>query len=1511
MHLVIHDANLRKVAFVDNEKQTTLNYLQYSWYRSLETGGSTFEVTILKKAIQTDNHYEAAYNHLNERSFISFKTKGKTHLFSVMTVEENEETISCYCESFNLELINEHANPYKASKAMSFVEYCNAMDLLNFTYLTIGLNEVSDRKLTLEWEGQDTKLARLLSLANKFGAELEFDTQLNDDSSIKAFYVNVYHENDEDHQGVGRFRNDARLVYGKNIRSVTRKIDKTEIVNAIRPVGTKDEKEITISSLSAWSVKNEDGIVEFYQKGEMLYAPLSMQMYPSAFTNNTTTDRWTRKDISVNSDNPTVIRAEGIKALKRSAYPAITYEVDGFFDGNIGDTVKIFDKGFSPTLIIQARIIEQHIFDDETKNKTVFGNFKALENRLSDGIQQRLNDLMEQAKPYTIKLSTDNGVIFKNQIGQSVVTPTLYKGGKVIRTDVTWRWALDGNVTTGMTYIVRGSSVTATSTLTVAAYIGNTEVAVDEVTFANVFDGRMGTPGLDGMITHVAWANSADGRMGFDLVSDTNKLYRGEYRDRIAEDSTDPTKYKWVRVKGEKGDKGDTGNDGIAGRDGVGLRSTAITYGLSASETTQPTTWTTAVPTLVKGRYLWTKTIWTYTDGNTETGYQKTYISKDGNNGSDGIAGKDGVGISSTTITYASSASGTSAPATGWVANPPSVPAGQFLWTRTVWHYTDNTSETGYSVAKMGDKGDRGNDGLPGRDGVGIRTTVVTYAGSSNGTTAPTSGWTSTVPTVSPGNYLWTKTVWSYTDGNTETGYSVSRIGRDGNTGRDGIAGKDGVGLRSTTITYAGSTSGTTAPTTGWTTQVPNVPEGQFLWTKTVWGYTDNTTETGYSVGKIGKKGDKGDRGNDGLPGADGVGIRSTTITYGLSSSATAQPTTFTSAVPTLVKGQYLWTKTVWAYTNNTTETGFQQTYIPRDGNTGKDGIAGKDGVGIRSTTITYGQSASGTVQPTTWTSTVPSVPNGQFLWTKTVWTYTDNTSETGYSVAKMGETGPRGATGPTGPVGPTGQQGPKGDQGPQGIQGLQGPQGLKGDKGADGRTEYLHVAYADNATGGGFSQTDNTKVYFGFYKDFNVTDSTNPASYKWTKWRGADGAQGIPGPKGADGRTPYIHFAYSDNADGTGLTVTDNGQRYQGYYSDYTQADSMDKTKYRWVDRWAKIEVGGRNLWINSKTSGNAAVETLPANHITGQTKCWKLYNNSFLRFRIEPEFSSRLYGKVVFSAWVKYENVVQGSNNWSKFNCFKHNLERKNSKTGAIAPTDHKTMVSYVGSSDWKRIILTYNFGADTNYDQLKTDVYFNLEGVTSGTAWVTGVKVELGTVATDYSEAPEDVQDQIDTKADNQLTQDQLNALNEQNALMQAELEAKATLQTVNEWISAYESFVNANEADKKASEEELISASKRIEGISKQLGELSAKYEFTSKYMQFSEDGIIFGRQDGSTQIKVTDTRISMFSAGSEVMYISQGVIHIENGIFSKSIQIGRFITEQYHLNADINVTRYVS
>ncbi|HGR1528933.1 TPA: hypothetical protein ACL3V1_002099, partial [Streptococcus pneumoniae] len=152
--------------------------------------------------------------------------------------------------------------------------------------------------------------------------------------------------------------------------------------------------------------------------------------------------------------------------------------------------------------------------------------------------------------------------------------------------------------------------------------------------------------------------------------------------------------------------------------------------------------------------------------------------------------------------------------------------------------------------------------------------------------------------------------------------------------------------------------------------------------------------------------------------------------------------------------------------------------------------------------------------------------------------------------------------------------------------------------------------------------------------------------------------------------------------------------------------------------EEFSKMKVGGRNLWIKSKTVG-AVIEKLPENHVTGQKECYRLENNSTLMFNIEPDFSSRLYQKVTFSAWIKYENVVQGRNFWNVFNCFKHYLFRKNSETGVQSGPDYATLGMYKGSADWKYITFTYDYSEKTNFDQLKTSLRFNLEGATSGTA------------------------------------------------------------------------------------------------------------------------------------------------------------------------------------------------
>ncbi len=166
------------------------------------------------------------------------------------------------------------------------------------------------------------------------------------------------------------------------------------------------------------------------------------------------------------------------------------------------------------------------------------------------------------------------------------------------------------------------------------------------------------------------------------------------------------------------------------------------------------------------------------------------------------------------------------------------------------------------------------------------------------------------------------------------------------------------------------------------------------------------------------------------------------------------------------------------------------------------------------------------------------------------------------------GEQGPQGIQGPQGATGPQGPQGETGPQGLQGIQGPQGNQGIQGPTGADGLASYNHIAYADDASGGGFSQSPTGKAYIGFYFDHTSTDSSNPASYVWSLIKGADGAQGIQGPAGSNGLPSYFHTAWANSADGvTGFSTTvSSGKLYIGTYSDFTAADSSNPASYAWT---------------------------------------------------------------------------------------------------------------------------------------------------------------------------------------------------------------------------------------------------------------------------------------------------------------------------------------------------------
>lgn len=477
---------------------------------------------------------------------------------------------------------------------------------------------------------------------------------------------------------------------------------------------------------------------------------------------------------------------------------------------------------------------------------------------------------------------------------------------------------------------------------------------------------------------------------------------------------------------------------------------------------------------------------------------------------------------------------------------------------------------------------------------------------------------------------------------------------------------------------------------------------------------------------------------------------------------------------------------------------------------------------------------------------------------------------------------GRNGVKGDKGDTGPKGDRGLQGERGLQGLQGPKGDQGIPGVKGADGKTQYTHIAYADTVSGSGFSQTDTDKAFIGMYQDFSTTDSRNPQDYRWSKWKGSDGRDGIPGKAGADGRTPYVHFAYADSADGrTGFSLTQNGnKRYLGVCTNFDKSDSTNPADYTWNDTAGSVSVGGRNLLKGSK--GPFKPDKKPTNF--DNNVLYKSETSVYLEQNQKYLVSAKSDGNftALHNANVESDNVTL----WLIDDKYQNYQIVSDLKTGTTG-----TQITWVKPTG--------------NY-HLRVNTYHK---TASKSVWE--VKIEKGTVKTDWTPAIEDVQDDIDSKADQVLTQAQLNKLNGVNSVVQAEIEAKASLDTLNQWVKAYQDFVNANNANRTQAEKNLADASARVAKLENNLNDMSERWNFIDSYMTSSNEGLVIGKTDNSSSMLFSPNgRISMFSAGNEVMYISQGVIHIENGIFSKTIQIGRYREEQDFINPDRNVIRYV-
>jgi hypothetical protein len=523
MQIWIHDKSMRKVCALNNNVPDMLPYSSSQWHTYLEYSTSTFDFTI-PKIVNGKLHDDIKY--INDQMFVSFYFDNSYHVFYVSQLVENDFNFQVTCNNTNLELAREVARPLADSGGAKSVEwYLRNLELLGFAGLEIGVNEISDRTRTLTFESQSgTKLEQLHSLMNQFDAEFIFRTELNRDGTMKRFIIDIYQEADKNHHGIGKVRGDVILYYQSGLKGVQVTSDKTQLFNAGVFTGANG---VNLDSVE-FEEKNELGQVEFYsRKGtSFVFAPLSRERYPSTM-NPDSADNWTRKDFQTEYKDVESLKAYALRTIKQYAYPLMTYTVsvqssfiENYKDINLGDTVKIIDNNFRGGLALEARVSEMIIsFDNPANNSVVFTNFKKLDNKPSDALQQRIDEIVSKSLPYHVEIRTTNGTVFKNGIGRSTVKPILKQGDKIV--DATYRFVIDGTIKyVGMTYDMVASEINQPTTLTISAWVDNKEVASEEVTFVNVSDGKQGPKGDDGKTTyfHTAWSYSADGTDRFSTV---------------------------------------------------------------------------------------------------------------------------------------------------------------------------------------------------------------------------------------------------------------------------------------------------------------------------------------------------------------------------------------------------------------------------------------------------------------------------------------------------------------------------------------------------------------------------------------------------------------------------------------------------------------------------------------------------------------------------------------------------------------------------------------------------------------------------------------------------------------------------------------------------------------------------------------------------------------------------------------------------------------------------------
>ena len=467
VRIAIRDStDSHNVAFFDNK--AGIKYKSANLHRFLAGSASILTIKYNSKDIDS----------IRSGCKLAFRYKNRDYWLNVMSFEKKGFEVELTAYSLGLELNNETRGEHKPANAMSIAEYVAYYDPEHA--LTIGVNEVSDKRIKLEWTGTDTILARLFSVANSFGAELDFNVELNDDYSLKRQVLNIYKKGN---LGTNKVSQPVRV--GKELKVINYSDNIKELRTAVRATG-KDG--LTIDGLNKKIYDNNKELL-YYSSGMTVYAPQSRDRFPSVGKGSN--DNWIVKDLGETQyETKEALWGYMYGEIQKISVPEITYEVEGAIDAGIGDTQTLIDDiHFEPALYVQARVseLEDDILTGKVTNST-FINFERKYSQIADSLLKQVEALAEEAAPYIVRLSTDNGYNFKNGQGTSTITAKLEKYSKIV--NAKWKWLINNSVVSETSSVkINASQVNGTLNVVAVAIVGGNEAAREYITFTNADDG--------------------------------------------------------------------------------------------------------------------------------------------------------------------------------------------------------------------------------------------------------------------------------------------------------------------------------------------------------------------------------------------------------------------------------------------------------------------------------------------------------------------------------------------------------------------------------------------------------------------------------------------------------------------------------------------------------------------------------------------------------------------------------------------------------------------------------------------------------------------------------------------------------------------------------------------------------------------------------------------------------------------------------------------------------------